>query len=358
MIRIGVVGGGTYGESHLSVYRDMEERGDVQLAALAECDDERRKLRKQEFGIPVYSNHLEMFDEENLDGVTVATPDHLHFQVAMDALERGLHCMVEKPLDVTVEGCRELIDKAEAKGVLLEVDFHKRFDPYHIEMRESYLEGKFGEIEYGYAWMEDQLFVPTDMLRAWSANSSPVWFLGVHMYDLVRWIMDNPDPLRVFATGAKKKLASMGVDTYDSVQAQVEFANGANIAFHNSWVLPNEFEAVVHQGVKLVGSEGIFECDSQYRGGRGCLKGETMRTWNLGIKYRERDKQNRIHWRGYFHHSIADFAENLLVLEEGASLADLEGLYPSGKEGLAITQIACAAHQSVITAMPVEIETS
>ena len=41
--------------------------------------------------------------------------------------------------------------KADEKHVLLEVDFHKRFDAYHIEMRESYLEGKFGEVEYGYA---------------------------------------------------------------------------------------------------------------------------------------------------------------------------------------------------------------
>ncbi len=355
MIRIGVVGGGTYGESHLTVYHDMEQEGGVQLAALAECDDQRREQRAREFGIPVYSSHLEMLEEEELDGVTVATPDHLHRRIALDVLDRGLHCMVEKPLDVTVEGCRKMIAKAEEKGVLLEVDFHKRFDPYHIELRESYLEGKFGDVEYGYAWMEDKLFVPLSMLRAWSADSSPVWFLGVHMYDLVRWIMDNPAPARVFATGVKKKLVSMGIDTYDSIQTQVEFANGANVTFHNSWILPDDFEAVVRQGVKLVGTEGIFECDSQYRGGRGCLKDESMRTWNLGIKYRERDKRNQVRWRGYFYSSIADFAQNLLFLANGGSLADLEGLYPSGKDGLVITQIACAAHQSIVGRKPIEI---
>ena len=282
-------------------------------------------------------------------------PTTLHCAVAMDVLERGLHCMVEKPLDVTVEGCRQMIAKAKEKGVLLEVDFHKRFDPYHIELRESYLEGKFGEIEYGYAWMEDKLFVPVSMLRSWSGHSSPVWFLGVHMMDLVRWIMNNPAPTKVYATGAKRKLASMGIDTFDSVQTQVTFANGAHITFHNSWILPDNFEAVVHQGVKLVGSEGIFECDSQYRGGRGCTKGEPMRTWNLGIKYRERDKRNQVRWRGYFHSSIADFAENLLFLEEGGSIEELEGLYPSGEDGLAITQIACAAHASIESGAPVDI---
>lgn len=355
MVRIGVVGGGTYGESHLAEFRDLEARGDVRLAALAESHPQRREQRAREFGIPVYASHTDMLDKEPLDGVTVATPDHLHGQIVLDALERGVPCLVEKPLDVTVAGASKMVQKAEEKGLLLEVDFHKRFDPYHIEMRESYLEGKFGEIEYGYAWMEDQLFVPTQMLSAWSAYSSPVWFLGVHMYDLVRWIMNNPDPVRVFATGAKKKLASLGIDTYDSVQAQVEFSNGASIAFHNSWILPDNYEAVVHQGVKLVGTDGIFECDSQYRGGRGCLKGEKMRTWNLGIKYRERDKRNHVRWRGYFFSAIADFAENLLFLKNGGTLAELEGCYPSGKDGLAITRTACAVHESIATGQPITI---
>jgi len=139
------------------------------------------------------------------------------------------------------------------------------------------------------------------------------------------------------------------------VQTQVEFENSASITFHNSWILPDAFEAVVHQGVKLVGTEGIFECDSQYRGGRGCLEGQGMRTWNLGIKYRERDKRNQTHWRGYFYSSIADFAENLLFLADGGSLEQLDGLYPSGKDGLVITHIACAAHESIETGAPVAI---
>lgn len=355
MVRIGVVGGGTYGESHLTVFRDMEDTGRVRLAALAEVAPERREQRRLEFSIPVYATHTEMLEKEALDGVTVATPDHMHGRIVLDVLERDLHCLVEKPLDMTVDGARRMVQKAAEKGLLLEVDFHKRFDPYHMEMRESYLEGKFGEIEYGYAWMEDQLFVPTQMLGAWSVHSSPIWFLGVHMYDLVRWIMNNPDPVRVFATGAKRKLAELGIDTYDSVQAQVEFSNGALITFHNCWILPDDFEAVVHQGVKLVGTEGIFECDSQYRGGRGCLKGEKMRTWNLGIKYRERDKRNRVRWRGYFRSAIADFAENLLFLRDGGSLADLEGFYPSGRDGLTITRIGCAIEDSIASGEAVDV---
>ena len=54
----------------------MEREGKVQLVALAEQDDERRAQRGQEFSIPVYKTHTEMMEREELDGVTVATPDH------------------------------------------------------------------------------------------------------------------------------------------------------------------------------------------------------------------------------------------------------------------------------------------
>ena len=140
MIRIGVVGGGTYGESHLTVFKGMEEGGKVKLVGLAEQNEERRNQRAEQFGIPVYANHVEMMEKEELDGVTIATPDHLHLDIAMDVLERGIHCFVEKPLDVTVDGCKKMIARAKEKSVLLQVDFHKRYDPYHIEMREAYLD--------------------------------------------------------------------------------------------------------------------------------------------------------------------------------------------------------------------------
>ena len=82
-----------------------------------------------------------------------------------------------------------------------------------------------------------------------------------------------------------------------------------------------------------------------------------MRTWNLGIKYRERDKRNRFHWRGVL--PVLDRrlrGKPALPRRRAARLEDLEGLYPSGRDGLAITQIACAAHESIETGAPVIIE--
>ena len=103
---------------------------------------------------------------------------------------------------------------------LLQVDFHKRYDPYHRRLRQAVQAGNLGRILYGHAYMEDKIVVPRDWFPGWAPKNSPAWFLGIHMYDLLRWVM-GADALRVAATGTKCKLLSLGVDTYDAVQAKI-----------------------------------------------------------------------------------------------------------------------------------------
>ena len=262
-----------------------------------------------------------------------------------------------KPLDVTVAGCQEMIDAAEKAGVLLMVDFHKRYDEYHIAMKQKIQAGDLGEIEYGYAHMEDRIEVPKDWFPGWAQKSSPGWFLGIHFYDLSRFLMEA-NGVEVWATGCKGRLTSFGVDTYDSVSAKVLFDNGASVCFDTSWILPYEFEAIVNQGIRLVGTHGMLECDSQDRGTITCISddapgvasGKTarvgMETHNKSFLRQKIDKKGREIWEGYGMDSIADFAYNLGVLLDGGTPTDL-GPYPSGQDGLEGTKIAAGVHESL-----------
>ena len=354
MIRIGVIGLGTFGINHLRAFAQTAREGVAQAVAGADLNQQRLADMGRQFGIRTYTNHRDMLAHEELDAVTVVTPDFAHREVTLDALAAGKHVLVEKPLDVTVEGCREMVEAAKTKGLLLQVDFHKRYDPYHLELERLAREGKLGEILYGYCHMEDRIEVPRDWFPQWAPKSSPVWFLGVHFYDLVRWVIKS-DGKSVFARGQKKKLASLGVNTYDSIQAQVEFRNGAVVTFDTSWILPDKFEAVVNQGVRLVGTEGIMEVDSQDRGARSCFADEGMKTHNLGFLRETTDKRGNTVWLGYGIESIADFAHNVAFLKNGGKLDELRGVFATGADGLEVTRIACAAEQSLRTGQPVAL---
>ena len=177
----------------------------------------------------------------------------------------------------------------------------------------------------------------------------------MHFYDLARFLL-GASGVRVWATGQRGRLASLGVDTWDSVSAKVLFDNGATMAFDTSWILPDGFEAIVNQGLRLVGTKGMLECDSQDRGTITCCTDDRpmMQTHNKSFLRRRQDKYGLEVWEGYGMASIADFALNVNQLLEGKSLADL-GHYPSGADGIEATKIAAGVHKSLETGGIVEL---
>jgi predicted dehydrogenase len=361
MIRIGIIGTGTYGLIHLDALSQRERRpGDIRLAGFAEINSQRRVEIQARYKAKGYADHRQMLREAELDAVTVVTPDHLHCRVVMDCLEAGLPVLVEKPLATDVEEARQMARKAREKGLLLQVDFHKRFDPYHIDLRMRIQEGELGRVQYGYCWMEDALRVGTTMIgqKTWQDQGSPAWFLGIHMIDLTYWMMGLPKPLRVHAAGFKGKLQSMGIDIYDSVKAQVTYENGAVITYDTSVILPDSHESIVRQGVKIVGTEGFMEVNSQYRGARGCTTQKGMETPNLGMLHREASRSGEVVRQGYLYDSIYNFVDNLRFLKEGHSLQELEGTYASPEQWIETTKIGVAIHQSVRTGEIVDITNS
>jgi len=354
--RICVIGGGRFGLMHLRTFRQLGNEGRCEFLALADLDEDLLARRRDEFAVNTYVDYAEMIEQERPDGVTIATPDHLHRKIALDAIDRGVHVFVEKPLDVTAAGCREIIEAAAGRGLLLEVDFHKRYDPYHMELQHLARDGKFGDVEYGYAWMEDRIEVPRDWWPAWAGESSPAWFLAIHMVDLFLWVARTRGR-RVFATGVRKKLPSIGVDAWDSIQIHCEMERDVAFQCQVSWILPDSFEAIVNQGIRVVGTEGIMEVDSQNRGTESCFASDGgMTTHNKGFFLEKKNKAGETVFGGYGIEAIADFADNLSHLLGGGTLQDLDDTYPDGTDGLEATRIVEGAHLSLQTGRVIELD--
>lgn len=361
-IRTAVVGGGTFGEMHLRALTQFRRTRGGELVGVVDLNEALAVERSGQFGVPAFTDLDEMLETMRPDAVTVATPDHLHRDVALRCLAAGAHVLVEKPLDVTVEGCEELIAAAADADRILHVDFMKRHDLYHRDLARRVREGQVGNVQYGYAWMEDRIEVPRDWLPDWASRSDPAWFLGVHVVDLIRWVI-GAEPVAVSASGWKDRLAGLGIDTYDAVQARFVFDGGQSFTVDVAWHLPDGNEAVVNQGIKVVGSEGWLTVDSQYRGARGCLTGQlgaavgadrsgdqgaVMFTPNLGLFAANADVRGEVQFSGYAIDSIMEFADHVAYVASGAgTIADLAGRYPSGEDGLAVTRAITGVHRSL-----------
>ena len=176
--------------------------------------------------------------------------------------------LVEKPLAMNIKDCHKIRQAARKNQRRVITDFHKQEDPAHQEARTRVRSGRYGELQFGYIWMQDAITVPAGgfFKTALAAHSSPNWFLGVHFYDCVRFIT-GLDPWKVKATGYKQVLGpEKGINTYDAIKADVTMNNGAALSFYLSWNLPENIPSLTRQGIYFQFAKGECIIDTRDRG--------------------------------------------------------------------------------------------
>lgn len=260
-LKVAVVGAGIYGKNHLNAYT---WNPNSELVAVCDMNPEITKQVKEEYHVNTYNDIEEMLNNEDIDAVSVATPDPYHKEPVLAAIRHGKHVLVEKPLATSSQDAYEIIDAAKEAGVRVMVDYHKRWDPSSVAIKNQLELEETGKPIRGYIRMDNIYDVALNWLK-WSANSSPVHFVGTHCYDIVRWYM-GCDVVDVYAVGHKGILKSKGVDTWDSITAILTFENGCTWTVENAWILPDGFAKADDGYTQILCENKMFRIDSQHRG--------------------------------------------------------------------------------------------
>lgn len=127
-IRFGVIGAGKIGTFHT---RTLAKMKGVTLVGVCDPDLMRAQKLAWEYNATPYSKPEELVDQ--VDAVIVAAPTPLHHQIGMYCLEHGVHTLVEKPIAVTMQEARDLIQAAKRHGLVLQVGHVERFNPAVVE---------------------------------------------------------------------------------------------------------------------------------------------------------------------------------------------------------------------------------
>jgi len=299
------------------------------------------------------------------DVLFVATPDHMHSQPILDALDAGVDVITEKPLCLTTAEADQIIAKAKDCQRIVAVDMHKRFDPFVRDMMLN-AHQKYGEINRVRAVLEEPLEVSTDIF-AWAEQSNPFAYVGCHWLDVVHHYF-QVKPRTVFATGQKSLLLHWdehhkevarrrGVDpstfkrqhainTWDSIDVAVTYDNGMRGDYNNNWINPAEFEGAVNQEIELYGIYGRGLVDQQDRGYREAVIGDGSRTRNPSFGGRIKHQGGHLELFGY---GKASIVSGLLAIIRrrilGESLADLDETYPTATSQRDVVQVIEAASQ-------------
>ena len=128
-IRIGVIGVGHLGKYHVQKYKAIPG---VELVGVADINLDRANEIARQYNTRAFGTHQEILGM--VEGVSLAVPTEMHFDVAKDILSKGIHLLIEKPITYRLEPADTLIRMADEKGVVLQVGLVERFNPAVAKM--------------------------------------------------------------------------------------------------------------------------------------------------------------------------------------------------------------------------------
>jgi predicted dehydrogenase len=200
----------------------------------------------------------------------VAVPDHVHYEVIMAALAAGHHVCAVKPLVLKAAQALEIETEARSRGLLVGVEYHKRFDDRALLARRMYREGKFGELRLGAACLLEKWYYRHSNFQNWCTveNSDAFTYIGCHYVDLVHFITGLL-PVSVSVHGVRDHYPN-GNEGFLWTDARVVWNNGACLNVQNAIGFPDAAPGTNTQGLTLYcsGAEGgaLISHSDQYRG--------------------------------------------------------------------------------------------
>ncbi|HWS00895.1 MAG TPA: Gfo/Idh/MocA family oxidoreductase [Prolixibacteraceae bacterium] len=236
-VNIGIVGIRSQGQSHITGYSNVK---DAQVTALCDVDsnlfDERIKKHFTDKGVAkpkVYTDMRKLYDDKEIDAVSIATPNHWHALASIWALQAGKHVSVEKPCCYNFFEGQKLVEAAEKYKLIVQDGAEQRSNPCSQSMAEYLHSGKLGEVYMAkglcYKWRDTIGKTPDEPVPAgvdydlwlgpapkrpfsknrfhynwhwnWDYGNGDMGNQGVHEMDIARWGLGVTLPTKITAAG-------------------------------------------------------------------------------------------------------------------------------------------------------------
>lgn len=250
-VRIAVIGAGYWGNKLAHEYSLLSKSNNgVSLSSIADMSRETLDALKAQLnndGVDFCCDYRQIMNDDEIDAVHIALPNHLHYEAARVALESGKHVLVEKPMTTSSREALKLANLSEERGLVLQVGHIFRFNNALRKVREMIRDDALGKIFYANLVWASYIEPPSDR--------DVVFDLAPHPIDVLNYLLDEW-PTTVNAVG----------DSYIRKEAGREEVAFVSLKFPQS-VLANVYVSWIDVGskersVRLVGEKGSLRCDA------------------------------------------------------------------------------------------------
>ncbi|MDY7110202.1 MAG: Gfo/Idh/MocA family oxidoreductase [Planctomycetota bacterium] len=304
---VAVIGVGRQGRSILGELQKMEDTATV----VAICDSDDRRLRsgaRRAPGAEAFGDHRAMLEKRrDVEAVFIATPTHLHRDIAVDALEAGRHVYCEAPLASTIDDCRAIVAAARNAPGLCQPGLQGRSDPvyklawsfYRADAIRSLVFMR-GQYHRKTSWRTPTSDPARDRFLNWRLDPEVSIGLagefGTHQFDVFHWFADRY-PIAVSGHG-DIRLYHDGRKVPDTIDCNLTFSDGAHLQYNAT--LANSFE---RQHEVLCGSNGAMKL-----------------AWTHGWMFKEADAPTQ-GWEVYANRQQFHKDEGITLIADATKLA-------------------------------------
>ena len=287
------------------------------------------------------------------DLATIFTPDPTHFEIAKEAVRRGVHVLLAKPLVKTLEEHLQLLQEAKKTNTLVALEVHKRWDPIYVDARDRILGlGDFSSFNSYMSQPKTQL----ETFKSWASGSDISYYLNAHHIDFHAWcMMGRALPRSVYATAATGVANSLGLRTEDTIALHVTWEN---LRSHNvgtatytaSWIAPPS-DVHSQQRFFYMGQQGETAVDQAHRGFTLATDDTGFSSVNpLFMKYTPSPNGEFVGQTGYGYRSIESFVDAVTLINSAVCApTDLSHKLALASDTLHVTAILEAGRRSLDT---------
>lgn len=206
------------------------------LEFVAACDTEPSHIDKllEKCGIQDgfqgkrYTDYKKMIEENDLELIAIATESGSHAQIALDCIRHGIHCIIEKPVAMSIADADEIIRLSQEKAVKVSACHQNRFNLAVQEMRRALEDGRFGKLSHGsihVRWNRNvDYYAQAPWRGKWATDGGALMNQCIHGIDLLRWMMGD-EPEEVY--GQTRRRFHDDLEAEDVGVAVIKFRNGA-----------------------------------------------------------------------------------------------------------------------------------
>lgn len=218
-IRTGVIGVGSMGQNHIRIYNEISD-----LVGITDIDSKTGSYLAKKWGVPFYDNLDDLL--ENVDAVTIATPTFAHCNIAEKVASKGVHALIEKPLALSTDESKQIIQAFEKNNLVLSVGHIERHNPVINVAKEKLQNGSWGRL----------ITMTSKRVSRYPKRIKDVgvvFDIAIHDLDIVRFLASS-EARKIYAIGGRIEYP----DKEDHVSILMEFGNGIKAFCESNWLTP------------------------------------------------------------------------------------------------------------------------